>query len=385
MNRLPLGVVMVSFLAAGAAFGQLTDGMNAGPLGPMVWRESPRIVFDMTQRDFGEILSSDEAKVVFRFRNEGTGPLTIRNVHAGCGCTTPRLNEEQKDYMPGETGTITVVFNPKGRSGQQTQQVTMVTNDPESPNPTLTIHAMVQRVVTFEPMTVQFGQVKKGESKTVEVRAIGRTPDFRVEDVNITPDRTKFDVEVGETAEIERDGRKVRATTLRFTVKPNATSGFASHQAMVRTNDKREEFATLHIGAQILSDVQASPPAVSLGTLEPGQEFQGEVRVYSGSGRPFRIQRVELGGQSIDGFESKVVGAINPSMAASKEDDGSAYAIRFKGRAPSQAGLFGAQLLAYTDADPDEPVNISLRAVIRVNPTPPPAAPSGASASPQLK
>ena len=72
------------------------------------------VVFDETTHDFGVIKEEDgRVTTVFNFTNTTQGPLTITNVRASCGCTTPAWNKEP--IAPEGQGQITVSYNAKGR------------------------------------------------------------------------------------------------------------------------------------------------------------------------------------------------------------------------------------------------------------------------------
>ncbi len=92
-----------------------------------VKKGAPAITFDETEFDFGEIEQGDTVVHVFAFTNTGTEPLIIYNAKAGCGCTIP---EYEKDHpiMPGEKGEIKLIFNSKGKRGQQNKTVDITTN-----------------------------------------------------------------------------------------------------------------------------------------------------------------------------------------------------------------------------------------------------------------
>ncbi|PCJ67257.1 MAG: hypothetical protein COA58_02765 [Bacteroidetes bacterium] len=52
----------------------------------------------------------------YEFTNNGSKVFKILNMDAACGCTKPRASS--KVFAPGETGFITVEFNPKGIRGK---------------------------------------------------------------------------------------------------------------------------------------------------------------------------------------------------------------------------------------------------------------------------
>ena len=60
--------------------------------------------------DFG-VIKEEDGRVthVFTFKNVTEGPLTIKNVRASCGCTTPAWSREP--IAPNTEAQITVTYN----------------------------------------------------------------------------------------------------------------------------------------------------------------------------------------------------------------------------------------------------------------------------------
>lgn len=74
--------------------------------------------------DFGTIKEEDgRVSYVFEFKNITQSPLTIKNVRASCGCTTPNWSREP--IAPEGQGQITVTYNAKGRPGAFYKSVTV--------------------------------------------------------------------------------------------------------------------------------------------------------------------------------------------------------------------------------------------------------------------
>jgi len=74
----------------------------------------------------GELLSFD-----FLFFNTGTEPLIISEVKVSCGCTVPEF--PKAPVMPGESGTIHVTFNTKGKIGYQDRELMVYSNAGNGP------------------------------------------------------------------------------------------------------------------------------------------------------------------------------------------------------------------------------------------------------------
>jgi Protein of unknown function (DUF1573) len=101
--------------------GQTTQAVNG-----TVFQDSTTVEALDTLYNFGTIKEGDKAEFSFRFKNTGTKPLIIESASAACGCTVPEKPE--KPIMPGEIGSIKVVFNSAGKVGAQYKNVTVISN-----------------------------------------------------------------------------------------------------------------------------------------------------------------------------------------------------------------------------------------------------------------
>jgi hypothetical protein len=100
-----------------------------------------KLVFEKNKHDFGQIQEEDgPAEVTFEFTNTGSTPVTISNVKASCGCTTPTWTKEA--VTPGKTGIITASYNPSNRPGPFNKSIT-VTSDASNSTAVLIINGDV--------------------------------------------------------------------------------------------------------------------------------------------------------------------------------------------------------------------------------------------------
>lgn len=86
----------------------------------------PQIVFDQDLHDFGRLSAGENISYSFHFVNKGEADLIISQCDATCGCTVADFPRGR--IAPGKDGYITVTFKSAGKSGQQYQEVTVVTN-----------------------------------------------------------------------------------------------------------------------------------------------------------------------------------------------------------------------------------------------------------------
>ncbi|MFK7972651.1 MAG: DUF1573 domain-containing protein [Bacteroidia bacterium] len=89
-----------------------------------------KINFDKTTHEFGEVENGDPTETTFTFTNTSDVPVTLENVRASCGCTTPKWTREA--VAPGKTGEIAVKYN-SFRTGKFTKSITVKYDSVERP------------------------------------------------------------------------------------------------------------------------------------------------------------------------------------------------------------------------------------------------------------
>lgn len=87
--------------------------------------QKPQIVFEKTVHDFGKIPQGTPVTTTFTFINKGKAPITISNVQASCGCTTPSYTKDP--VLPHKKGEVTATYNASAL-GDFNKTVTVFTN-----------------------------------------------------------------------------------------------------------------------------------------------------------------------------------------------------------------------------------------------------------------
>lgn len=105
--------------------------------------------FKEEKHDFGLIKEVDgPAEYQFDFTNTGSNPVKILNVRASCGCTTPAWTHES--VLPGKTGFIKAVYNPRNRPGPFHKTLTVTTDSRQK-----TIVLQIEGRVEPKPRTIE--------------------------------------------------------------------------------------------------------------------------------------------------------------------------------------------------------------------------------------
>lgn len=112
---------------------------------------TPKIEFATKSHDFGTFEEGTQATYTFTFKNTGNAPLVLNSVRASCGCTTPKWTKEP--IAPGGEGTVTAIYNSKGRVGNFTKTIT-VTHNGEGGTVYLTIRGVVKKAESAPTPTV---------------------------------------------------------------------------------------------------------------------------------------------------------------------------------------------------------------------------------------
>jgi len=101
----------------------------------------PKIEFQSSVVDYGEIVKGSDGIRIFTFVNSGDMPLEINKVYSSCGCTIPKKPEAP--IAPGESGEIQVKYDTN-RVGPIRKTITVNSNASETPIVSLKIKGTVQ-------------------------------------------------------------------------------------------------------------------------------------------------------------------------------------------------------------------------------------------------
>jgi mono/diheme cytochrome c family protein len=104
----------------------------------------PKIRFEKTVHDFGELRSDEKVSFDWVYHNDGGSPLSIIRTRTSCGCTMSVAEEES--VPPGGSGTIHIDFDPVGMSGSVRKVLAVTSDDPEQQISRLTIRARITPV-----------------------------------------------------------------------------------------------------------------------------------------------------------------------------------------------------------------------------------------------
>lgn len=107
---LPIGILSLVTLSA-CTTNTVTENKAEVPVPTVQMEASPSIVFTETSHDFGMIKQSGgKVSHNFSFTYQGETPITVTGTPTSCQCTEAFI--DKKTFNSGESGVLTVVFNP---------------------------------------------------------------------------------------------------------------------------------------------------------------------------------------------------------------------------------------------------------------------------------
>ena len=310
------------------------------------------LVFASDTQDAGEIFDQDDVVLNYLFRNTGSGPLTITQVKTSCGCTVPEL--DKKTYMPGESGTLNVTFDPKGKSGTVARNITIFTDSETTPSKTLIVRALVKPIVVMDPKIVPFEAVQKGETATKEFKIYGRTDDFKVTRATVG-DPDVFDIEIEDKGETEYRGENLRLSIVRVTVKDTARPDNHRTDITIRTNDERRSIMSGTVIARVLGDLKLDPVRLTVGRMIVGDTFEKQFHVKSNSGTEFNLESVAF---NTIALESETT--FEPA-----NDEKTDWIVTIKGTVVAPAPRFNTPIRIITDVDDEKELTMQMYGQLR--------------------
>jgi Protein of unknown function (DUF1573) len=240
-------------------------------------RAAPKITFEKSLYDFGQVSPGSSQMGQFTFTNTGHGLLKIIEVKKCCGAV---IKLDKKQLAPGESSVLKVQYYFNG-SGTMTRQIHLTTNDPVNPHVTLTLKARVVPRVVCDPKRLElFVRGPKAGCPPITITSIDNKP-FSITSFKSTRDcmTAEFDPSVKAT-------KFVLHPTVHFTRLQGASVG------LVTIGLAYPERGSVSIYFRPVPDFKITPQALILINSEPQKPIARKVLVQSNYNEAFQIASV---------------------------------------------------------------------------------------------
>ena len=274
MQRLVTYVYIVMFGACllAVSMGTLLAGVRTVPE-----VDGPEITFEKLTHDFGEIGPETKNACEFKFKNTGDALLKIGVIRCPCGCTVAEL--AKKEYAPGESGAVKIVYSAARSPGSITKSCSVPSNDKKRPTVTLTIKAKIALKVEHQPESLNL--LLKGEN--------AGCPPITLTSRDKRPFSIKYFKSTGNGITADYDPL-VKAT--KFVLKPEIDREKLRKgmRGQVEIGLTHPECKTVRIIFDTLAEFKADPRVIYVRDAEPRKPVIKKIRVLSNYNEDFEVE-----------------------------------------------------------------------------------------------
>jgi hypothetical protein len=255
---------------------------------------------DPQSHDFGKVYEGVPLEHTFSLEVTGRAPLKIVSVHKSCGCTRAEVFVRRGDgtrealamnsmVLPGTRLEVQAALDTLGRTGKQTKPITLYANVPGG-QMELVLLADVSSIMAVNPPVLDLGRFVIGAQPAGSVQL--SAPDGRRLQLATTPENGSDELEVQVQA-LDPDASGL-ATRFLVSARPGAglqvgvrnfpltfLTGFEPAGAAAQAADQPILRVRVPVTAQVFPLIEARPPSMAFGLLNPGQEAERSVELWA--------------------------------------------------------------------------------------------------------
>ncbi|MEP0846160.1 MAG: DUF1573 domain-containing protein [Phycisphaerae bacterium] len=293
-------IVAAYALTVGAAWGQeppKSEAPAAQPPAPQPAASSPaaapasaaKLTIEPAEWNFGVKWYGEEAAADVVLKNEGAGPLTIKNVRSSCGCTVAKPATGSwtgKVLQPGESETMKVTYNTRKAARKVSQTITIESDDPTNPRYAFKVEGEVKQAFDVKPQDrVVFASIER-DTVATETLELTNNMDQPIA-LKLKGDLSKsaFDVKLEE----QEAGKRYKVSV---TTKPPLKTGPNSATIELETGLEKNPLISIPVSAYIAPRVAVSPPKLFV-SPKVTQPFQRVIRVTHKADSKLEIKEVK--------------------------------------------------------------------------------------------
>ncbi len=238
------------------------------------------IKFDTMVHDFCEVSPDSINNCSFKFTNTGPGKLIITETRGTCKCTIPEL--PKKEYNTGESGEITVSFHAPVYAGPTSQNINVVSNDPENPRAELTIRADVVSKVRITPdiMNLSLLDANNGGAVPITIKSIDNQK-FAITSI----------ISDGEVFSVPFDPNQKSDTHILYPkVNIENLGRYLSGQLVFNIDHPNCKFVRVQYNC--LKEFEASPSVIIIRDAEPNKLQVRAIYLVSNYNQPINIESI---------------------------------------------------------------------------------------------
>lgn len=242
---------------------------------------APRIACDSPVYDYGAVDNRQTVEHTFLLRNDGTLPLVITEVRAGCGCTTTALSTNT--ISPGHTARLTARLSLQGIMGPKPSSIYLHSNDPQNPVFACQFTGTALAELEVSPARISTVILPGGDEVDQRISIVNRTG----QPLHLTGIRTADFF----TAEAVTNENGI-AYSLIVRLVPGLKAPGADGTLVVTTDHARYARLEIPVSVAVSSEIIALPSAVNLDPSASAARQARYVVLRSTRGAPFNVTKI---------------------------------------------------------------------------------------------
>lgn len=282
--------------------------------------QQPKIVVTDPVKDVGQVTKGSKISHDFVVENKGSAPLLISEVRPSCGCTVVSFD---KAIAPGASGKVHTVVDTTDFSGPIAKDVTVLSNDPNTPRLRLVIKADVRPFVFADPGYARYIYVQDEKPGTI-VQTIYSSdfPGLKILDVKSPYPFIKVAYHEA-TKEERKAGIKGNQWRVSTTIQPNAPIGPLADFLVIKTNHPKQPTLKIPISGFVRPVMAATPDRIQLGTRKLDKPHSYTVVVTNFATEPMELTGVDV---TVPG----VTGEIKQVLKGRRWEVGLLFSVKMK-------------------------------------------------------
>jgi hypothetical protein len=246
----------------------------------------PKIEMETLTHDFGKIDKTQKVDAIFKFKNTGNAVLEIIDIKTSCGCTSAK--PAKRNYDPGESGEVTVSFNPQNFYGPVTKRVSIISNDPENDRIQCTINADIVVDVNAKPRVLFFQNMKRGEVDTREILlSTERLASLEISDLQVNGDFAKVAME-----RVDDKNVKILVTVDGAKLDKAKKRDFCT--VTYKTNSETDKDMKTQVHVSVQDPVEVRPPSIYFFGSKNGVEREVKAMVSTTVDKKVAISDIKI-------------------------------------------------------------------------------------------
>ena len=216
---------------------------------------TPKIQFDQTVYDFGKTSQVATVSGIFTFKNTGDGILKLEPPKPSCGCTVAELKPDT--LAPGATGELSFTLNLGFSKATLEKHIAVRSNDPKTPDVSLTIKVDYTPLYDVNPMTLA-PNLAFGVNEATQYTTITRTDGKPLQIVKLDTSKPWITATVEPAAKPDDTAARIRITVQR----DGSPRRFNEYVHIYGGDQTNTPVSSIFLYGEVMGEVSISPEAL---------------------------------------------------------------------------------------------------------------------------